>query len=182
MKFYLIIFFIVLLSHKITGQVNNICNDTNIVKPKSIFLGDMNIHVYDFIKDLPNGKWFYYRTKNCRSTKKKILIEGEFKDYKKNGTFTYYFIKKKRKEKQIQLVIRYLNGELNGGFVIFAENGSKLYEGNYINGKKNGFFIEYDPVKLNNTIIRIDFYIENNLQYCCKYGTNGELTVNDNCK
>jgi len=64
---------------------------------------------------------------------------------------------------------------LFSGYTMFSSNGTKLYEGFFANGKRDGFFIEYDPVKLNNIIRQIDFFINDTLQYSAKYNENGEL-------
>jgi antitoxin component YwqK of YwqJK toxin-antitoxin module len=177
------IIFLILIGLNIctlNAQVKNICIDTNFVKPQSLNIGGIIVHVPDFKNSLPDGKWFYYRTKDCsqKNIEAFLQIEGEFENSKRNGTFIYYYVNpasKKNKERQVHVLARYKAGLLHGQFKILSSNGTKLYEGNFDHGLKQGFFIEYDPVKLDNTIRQIDYYVEDVLRYSSKYSEKGEL-------
>ena len=161
------------------GQEHKICIDTNFVIATSLQIGDINLNVYDFKKNLSDGKWYYYRTKKCnqKNIDSFLEIEGEFLDSMRNGTFKYYYLimPQKGNLRTLHILVKYSKGFLNGEFKIFSFNGTMLYEGFFINGRKDGFFIEYDPVKLNNSIKQIDFFIDDTLKYSAKYNEKGEL-------
>jgi len=61
-----------------------------------------------------------------------------------NGKKTDYYDKESKNE-QIKKAEYYLtNGKINGQLKLYHENGKLKKVGNYINGKENGKFIEYD--------------------------------------
>jgi periplasmic protein TonB len=84
-----------------------------------------------------NGKYFvtdYFITGEVQMTgtyldKKWIQNEGMFCNYYKNGNLASRFT--------------YKNNQYHGHFEAFREDGSLDYEGDYIEGKKHGYFIWY---------------------------------------
>lgn len=179
--FLFILFFssFVLMNLSLKGQEHKICIDTNLVDAKPLKIGDITVHVFDFKNNLSNGKWYYYQIKNCnqKNIDEFLKVEGEFLDSARNGSFKYYYLRgiETKNKQQPYIIIKYKKGLLDGEFAMFSSNGTKLYEGFFANGKRDGFFIEYDPVKLNNTIRQIDFFINDTLQYSAKYNENGEF-------
>ena len=94
---------------------------------------------------IPNGKFVYYRkldfynnqtmkdilksdTANC------IMTEGEFKNGKRDGRWTKYFIGGKKWEEAY-----YKDGVLNGPYRSYNDDRSTIaLSGNYIDGKREG--------------------------------------------
>ena len=111
---------------------------------------------------IPNGKYASYRklsfynkselkemlkgdTINC------IMTEGEFKDGKKEGKWTDYFIGGKKREEAY-----YKNGVLDGHYNAYNDDRSSVaLSGNYVNGKRDG---EWNMMNLNGQVIEKDEY------------------------
>jgi hypothetical protein len=133
-----------------------IFGDTAYIKKiKKLYLSDGQT-IFDFIdlKDsLPDGKYYFYATKN--STKKRLkshlIIEGQYKNGLKEGKFIYYsraYPSKKR------FLITYHKGKIEGQVIFYYVKPKrgilfkkpieyKYYETYYYNGKQHGFTIWY---------------------------------------
>lgn len=111
---------------------------------------------------IPHGKYVYYRkldfynnkmmkeilksdTANC------IMTEGEFKDGKKDGRWTDYFIGGKKREEAY-----YKYGVLNGPYRSYNDDRSTIaLSGSYVDGKREG---KWDMFNLEGKVIETDKY------------------------
>ncbi|SNW62681.1 Hypothetical protein ORPV_777 [Orpheovirus IHUMI-LCC2] len=84
-------------------------------------------------------------------------------------------------------VCKYKDGERNGIYTLVDKNGKTLIKGKYINGKKEGKFIEHkDPYFIPNEgahlkfdVIRYKNGIANGKCYCYKYDEYGDKIITD---
>ncbi len=128
------------------------------------FKGHFNVNFLDISIDslkMADGIWYYYNTTDSTTknlNNKHLLIKGEFKDSLRNGKFEYYYIDPFGDVTQ-ELIIYYKNGQKHGRVIFrrykkFHYNGKRikkwkpkklveLLEGNFYEGKKHGFFIQY---------------------------------------
>jgi len=108
--------------------------------------------------ELPDGVWMVYFAYQKDSTKKYIdnLIRfiGHYKNFKRNGMFIYYYgnyghgyssyIRKEKKIKPVEeLRCNFKNGKLHGFYARRHPKGFLMHTGYYVNGKKNGLFVNY---------------------------------------
>jgi len=111
---------------------------------------------------IPHGKYVSYRKLNFYNNKEMkdllksdtvncIMTEGEFKDGKKDGKWTDYFIGGK-----IHQELYYKDGLLNGPYHSYNDDQSTVaLSGNYVNGKRDG---EWDVLSLKGLLIEKDKY------------------------
>lgn len=153
--------YILLLSNFLSlgfqSQTTVICGDTAKAYIRYYQLGDFIYSFYDFKLQNPQGSYAYYSLCKPKNGVFKE-IETSFLNGKKNGIEKHYYNLGKKGDTYIQAVIGYKEGKYDGKFKVFSPNGSTLYQGEYNDGRMNGFFIEYDPHKLKNIIINISFY------------------------
>jgi antitoxin component YwqK of YwqJK toxin-antitoxin module len=85
-----------------------------------------------------NGKWIQY------FNEKLIWVEGTFVDGKKSGTWTIYLqaIDGNGKQK-VKNIEHWSQGKLNGLYSTFDYYGKKTDEGNYLNGLKEGEWMQW---------------------------------------
>ena len=79
--------------------------------------------------------------------KDSTFLTGFKKDAEKDGEWTSYF-----SNGNIQSICHFNKGVPNGPIIVYKENGSTLYRGNFENGKKVGEWIFYDS--LGNEIVK----------------------------
>ncbi|GIV45035.1 MAG: hypothetical protein KatS3mg035_2158 [Bacteroidia bacterium] len=131
---------------------------TYIKKIKKFYLpnGSILTNFIDFKDSLPDGKYYFYATKD--STKKRLkshlLIEGQYKDGLKEGKFIYYSLLYTYPSKK-RYLITYHKGKIEGQVIfygvttrhkniIFREYVEyKYYETNIHDGKQHGFDVSY---------------------------------------
>ena len=70
--------------------------------------------------------------------KPKLKLQGNYLNGNRDGTWTEYFEDGKRKTE-----LNYLNGKFNGLQSYWSSNGNKIQEKNYINGKQQGLWTIY---------------------------------------
>jgi|GEM_PF-2355071 len=111
---------------------------------------------------ISNGKFVYYRKLNFYNNKQMkewlksdtvncIMTEGEFKNGKKEGRWTDYFIGGKKREE-----VYYKDGILNGPYRSYNDDRSTVgLAGNYLDGKRDG---EWQMFGLDGKILEIDKY------------------------
>ncbi|MGZ4044301.1 MAG: toxin-antitoxin system YwqK family antitoxin, partial [Bacteroidia bacterium] len=114
----------------------------NAILQSSVFK-DKNLQI-------PHGKYAYYRKLNFYNNKMMkdilksdtancIMTEGEFRDGKKEGRWTDYFIGGKKRE-----VATYKDGLLNGPYRSYSDDHSTIaLSGNYVDGKRDGEWLMF---------------------------------------
>lgn len=111
---------------------------------------------------IQNGKFLYYRRLNFYNNKQMkewfrsdtvncIMTEGSFKNGKKDGLWTDYFIGGKVREQAF-----YKEGVLNGSYRSYNDDQTTVaLSGNYVDGKRDG---EWDVMSLKGQLIEKDKY------------------------
>ena len=104
------------------------------------------------------------------------------KGYDKNGNVVYELINGNGKIKEYHLFSEkllfegeYLNGKRNGFGKEYSRNGNILFEGEYLNGKRNGKGKEYD-INVNGKIVFEGKYLDDKRNGIGKeYDDNGQI-------
>ena len=165
------------------GQEHIIYNDTNVHRFTWLKLDGNKYFIGDFKDSLLDGKWIYYRTNEPKkkNIERYLDMEGEFQGSLRHGKFIFYHnTYNERKYPQLPppyIIVNYSKGILDGEFIVFNSNGTKIQEGFFVNGKREGFFIDYFPAKYNNQIGEIYLYKNDSLVYSAKYDQNGRLKL-----
>ena len=157
----------------------------------NIFLDDSLFYTkyhsrYIFKDSLDDGTWILhnlYRKDSVKMGEETIILTGNYKNNKKEGTFNYYAYsiplnKKKVKDKKyyVEISETYKSGLLNGIVIEKAYENITIRETMYENGKKNGLDIcYYIPVECYGKLCQINYYSHDTL--ICKnfYRRNGKL-------
>lgn len=82
------------------------------------------------------GRWFYFGKDlpETKYPKENLVLEGQYKDGKREGTWIKYH----RDGKTPLFVGAYQNNRPHGSFKKYNEKGSLIESGNFLNGKYNG--------------------------------------------
>lgn len=178
-KILLVLVLFFTFNTKLEAQDHYVFNDTNYVGLKEVDVTDFLSFSYklDFYDSLPNGNWSNYSVNDTlkRNWKQSVLIEGQFKDSLREGKFTYYYDNKKKKN-TIQLILNYSKGLLHGEYIYYTMTGTIYSKGYYSHGVKDGFFIEYDPNRLDGAIRVLEYYEKGILKEWVKYKSNGQVS------
>ena len=111
---------------------------------------------------ISHGKFVYYRKLNFYNNKQMkewlkadtancIMTEGQFKDGKRDGRWTDYFIGGKKREE-----VYYKDGVLNGPYRSYnGDHNTVGLSGNYVDGKREG---EWEMFGLDGKVMETDKY------------------------
>ncbi|HWD89534.1 MAG TPA: hypothetical protein VG367_15490 [Mucilaginibacter sp.] len=111
---------------------------------------------------MPDGKFVYYRKLNFYNNKQMkewlksdtancVMTEGQFKNGKKDGTWTDYFIGGKKREEAT-----YKDGVLNGPYRSYNNDHSTVaLSGNYVNGMREG---DWEMFNMDGKVMETDKY------------------------
>ena len=128
-------------------------------------------------KDLVKINDVYYKkdTNKLFTGKIKGLIEGTFKEVKKNGEFISYY-----NDGKILSRINYIQNILDGNWIEFYRNGNLLIKKIYKNGELEGEYIDYYSF---GQILSRRFYVNNKLDGIYEeFYKNGQLHIKKNYK
>ncbi|RLD63579.1 MAG: hypothetical protein DRJ01_03360 [Bacteroidetes bacterium] len=116
-----------------------------------LFIFSTNIYSQNVNVENPNGyNIFYYGNKQISS-------EGMMKDGKPEGLWKSYYV-----NGNLKSIGKWYNNQLDSVWCFYNEEGLISSKINYLYGKKNGYYYNYDFYKLNDTIIS---YIKSEILY-----------------
>lgn len=152
--------------------------DTNLYTYANLTLGDIQFSEVVFKNVEKDGKWKFFSTNKSQNNSflDFLKLEGNFKNNKKHGQFKYYISGSaiSNESPVLSTIISYKNGLLDGYFCMFLPDGSKLYDGTYSKGQKNGYFTSFYRSKDHN-IESIKYFWKDTLLQWSKYNKDGLL-------
>ena len=168
---FILLLGIMIIANSSYAQVHYVfLDDTNsyiqIELNRPIFYGEFNIELRDSLDD---GLWIIYnkyRKDSATIDSHNIICTGQFKNQKKNGVFSKYYIFEENSNPRLFQRMIYVDDTLHG---LCLEKSKLSY---YFKGRKNGTEIEYyspfqfDDIKLirnfnNDTLYSWQYFDEN---------------------
>jgi antitoxin component YwqK of YwqJK toxin-antitoxin module len=140
-KILFIIFFLPLISR---GQTSSLPTDSVLYLQYDTIIGEDTVWVYPYYFDnvhyqglyidstMPDGQYNGYL--NDSST---LLVKVRYQNYRPEGIVYYY------RNGKIRSTYTYKNGEKDGPYTYYNDNGELDAVGSYVNGKEHGWSYEF---------------------------------------
>lgn len=163
----------------VNGQIKIYSDDSTELYIEG-FTNQFDQHYYsvpfsDLKSHLPDGSYAYYSLRMRDSAKfgadKYLKIKGQYLNNQRSGQFVYYSTCGHRDKKRVMTdLLNYKEGLLNG-YCMSQTCVSKIYEGYYTMGKRDGFFLSYDE---EGEIAKIELFKNDTLLY---WSVKPDITV-----
>ncbi|MNJ90800.1 hypothetical protein D3C87_84390 [compost metagenome] len=143
MSFKLLLIFLVITFNVFAQKINISLTDTSCLKPLdySEIYQTINDPLQCQLKDsVKNGHYHIFYV----GKRHQLALEGLVENYKKEGAWTTYY-----KNGGVAAIRNYKNGKLNGAAVEYDLTGALIFEGNYVDNKKEGLARTYFTFQYN---------------------------------
>lgn len=143
MSFKLLLIFLVITFNVFAQKINISLTDTSCLKPLdySEIYQTINDPLQCQLKDsVKNGHYHIFYV----GKRHQLALEGLVENYKKEGTWTTYY-----KNGGVAAIRNYKNGKLNGAVLEYDLTGALIFEGNYVDNKKEGLAKTYFTFQYN---------------------------------